>query len=341
MITTTLYILYKYMDIPEFSFRYRYGTHRFSQLFAFIAIFALITTGCDLFGGGDNGNGEGSGINNGLSGTLYFDSPRDYVAFDVSSGSTSVVREGAAGAGIKPSADASEFVVIEGSRHEEQVVIFRRDGEVTHHIPIEGRLTGFPRLSPEGGLIALSRDFGASTVVFDRNGDIVRNLGRGLGTQTWLPDGRLAYTRAETVFAANINAGTEELIRSFSGRNPAWLTVSRDGFRFAWIMDDENGQRALWIMNADAEDLRLLATSVREIHSPAWSPDGRYIALRKGTAVGQPGNGGCPELWVIPSDTEMTNLSASDPAPAFSLQQPGEFSDLRSVCAFGPPEWRP
>ena len=57
---------------------------------------------------------------------------------------------------------------------------------------------------------------------------------------------------------------------------------SPDGSRIAFI-SDRSGAENVWTMNADGEDLRQVTEeSDHLLHNPAWTPDGDFIAARKG-----------------------------------------------------------
>ncbi|XOV78464.1 MAG: amidohydrolase family protein [Aestuariibacter sp.] len=58
--------------------------------------------------------------------------------------------------------------------------------------------------------------------------------------------------------------------------------VSPDGKQVAFI-SDRGGVSNLWVMNIDGSELKQLSEEKNNlIHSPAWSPDGNYIAAMKG-----------------------------------------------------------
>lgn len=316
----------------------------------FLLICAALTLGgC----GGDGGNGGGGGggdgggaFNHGIGGRLYFDAPADYIEFNPADGSSTIVLAGESGAGTTPSMDASEFVTIldDGSGTDE-VVIFQRDGTVSTRIDVGGSLTGYPRLSPDGSFVALSRGFGEDLIVFDRNGVIVRDFSGTLGTEgfgsyEWMPDGRLAFIHDESLFLAGQSLDVGSPVRSFPGEAPSGLAASADGSRLALslLRPGSASSRDVWLLDPDGGDLRRLATAQVTVGEPAWSPDGASIALVKGIAVGA-GGGGCPELWVVPSDASSLDLSASDPSPAFRVQE-RKNGGQNGVCVFSPPEWR-
>jgi Tol biopolymer transport system component/imidazolonepropionase-like amidohydrolase len=71
---------------------------------------------------------------------------------------------------------------------------------------------------------------------------------------------------------------------------------SPDGQQIAFISDRDGGDN-LWIMNADGTNLKQVSTEKRDLaHSPNWSPDGDYIAVRRGFVGARSIAGG--EIWL-------------------------------------------
>jgi len=60
-------------------------------------------------------------------------------------------------------------------------------------------------------------------------------------------------------------------------------TYSPDGNKIAFI-SDRDGYDNLWVMDANGENpVQITKESQHNIHNPAWSPDGQWLAARKGT----------------------------------------------------------
>lgn len=60
-------------------------------------------------------------------------------------------------------------------------------------------------------------------------------------------------------------------------------TYSPDGSKIAFI-SDRDGYDNLWVMDANGEGLvQITKESKHNVHNPAWSPDGQWLAARKGT----------------------------------------------------------
>ncbi len=96
------------------------------------------------------------------------------------------------------------------------------------------------------------------------------------------PDGRtLVFHMLGDLYRVGIEGGqaealTNEIAWNFQPR------YSPDGRSIAFISDRE-GAENIWIMDADGGNLRQVSKETDHLlHNPAWSPDGDYIAARKG-----------------------------------------------------------
>ena len=120
-------------------------------------------------------------------------------------------------------------------------------------------------------------------------------------TGTWMsvdvsPDGqRLVFDLLGDLYTLPI-AGGEAVALTHS---IAWEMQARwspDGKRLAFISDAGGGDN-VWVMNADGGDAHAITTeNFRLLYTPAWSPDGQYIAARKHfTGTRSLGSG---EIWL-------------------------------------------
>jgi Tol biopolymer transport system component len=106
-------------------------------------------------------------------------------------------------------------------------------------------------------------------------------------TMTWSdvdvsPDGTtLVFHMLGDIYQVGIDGGdavalTEDIAWSFQPR------YSPDGSEIAFI-SDRGGAENIWIMKADGSDpVQVTRETEHLMHNPAWSPDGQYIAARKG-----------------------------------------------------------
>lgn len=96
------------------------------------------------------------------------------------------------------------------------------------------------------------------------------------------PDGQtLVFHMLGDIYTVPIGGGeatalTGDLAWNFQPR------YSPDGQKIAFV-SDRDGAENIWIMNADGSDLvQVSDESDHLLHNPAWSPDGDFIAARKG-----------------------------------------------------------
>ena len=136
-----------------------------------------------------------------------------------------------------------------------------------------------PALSPDGKLMAYSVGQGVLTVRQVEGGAPVQVLRTG-DTRgrwpAWLPDGqRLVFVSPRGIEVVSALGGSPRLLVAGEhlGRG---VTVAPDGRSFAYVSHD-----SLYAAPLDGGAARLVAHGY-EMHSPAWSPDGRWIAFVQG-----------------------------------------------------------
>ncbi len=150
---------------------------------------------------------------------------------------------------------------------------------------------------------------------------------------TWSPDGaRIALTRyfpAEDgeehaghgeIVELTVANGAERQLTRLGGYNgqPAY---SPDGTKIAFHRVADGGVE-IWLMNADGTGARPLTDSFLDEYSPAWSPEGGWIAYTAGT--GNDGDGTF-DLWLMRADGSDRRLVA--PLPNTQMEpawRPGE-----------------
>ncbi len=120
------------------------------------------------------------------------------------------------------------------------------------------------------------------------------------------PDGSwLVFDMLGHVYRVPARGGTAQSLTQNSGvAINAHPRISPDGLRIAFI-SDRRGQNNLWIMNSDGSDPKPVFTDQNSrAVTPAWTPDGQYIIVRR-QAVGGGGSGegeSVSGLWMYHRD---------------------------------------
>jgi Tol biopolymer transport system component/imidazolonepropionase-like amidohydrolase len=137
--------------------------------------------------------------------------------------------------------------------------------------------------------------------------DVTQSLGPSSTTSfetsegTWMnvdvsPDGRrIAFDLLGDLYVMPISGGQAKRITggAMFDMQPRW---SPDGTRIAFI-SDRDGLNNVWTMLPDGSDLRPVSKETsRDVNSPAWSPDGQYLFVRKHFVDQR--SAGAGEVWM-------------------------------------------
>jgi Tol biopolymer transport system component/imidazolonepropionase-like amidohydrolase len=116
---------------------------------------------------------------------------------------------------------------------------------------------------------------------------------------TWMsadiaPDGQWVYfDLLGHIYRVKATGGDAECLTQSSGVALNYQPrISPDGKTIAFI-SDRRGQNNLWVMDADGKNPRPVFTDLNATAAePAWTPDGRFIIVRRGGRGGGEGGGG-------------------------------------------------
>lgn len=274
-----------------------------------------------------------------------------YGGLDLATGVLSIVR-GNGGSSAAP--DGTEFAAIESDDHEmlapddhtTELVIFGLDGRANARFGRAGWIGAPVRLSADRQRVAFAYegDDGQDLLnVSDREGRVLARYS-GLSSWDWAGDGSLYAAGGDTLYRIGADLGPPVPVQRFPGDQPMNVAVSPDGTRLAFSLGDREARRNhVHVMNVDGSALRQLTTSASNEDNPAWSPDGREIAVRQGLVYGialEP-TGSCATAWRVPADGTRVNLDRRDattPARELTWLDDGR---SRTLCTFGRLDWRP
>ena len=159
-----------------------------------------------------------------------------------------------------------------------------------------------PALSPDGKLVAYAAARGVLTVRQVEGGSpvpVVRAADARGRWPVWLPDGqRLVFVSPRGIEVVSALGGVPRLVAA-GAQLARGVTVAPDGRTFAFISHD-----SLFAQSLAGGTPRLVARTY-EAHSPAWSPDGRWIAFVEGNRQYineiDLGNLAHSSLWLVPA----------------------------------------
>lgn len=162
------------------------------------------------------------------------------------------------------------------------------DGDGTRSVTNDGSIALFPSYSPDGRRLAyVSYRNGHPNIVIRGEDGLIIAATQFKGTTTSpsvAPDGRIAFASSkdgdsmELYLANGDGSNARRLTRTRNGVNisPRWNP--KTGREIAFI-SDRGGSPQIYVIDADGANVRPLLSLGGQMDSPAWSPDGRFIAF--------------------------------------------------------------
>src|SRR6476646_2773426 len=120
------------------------------------------------------------------------------------------------------------------------------------------------------------------------NGDLVVNItNEDAYWLSVLPRSKQDLTPGDGAVAAD-REQMRGLVGSTGSEREVQPAVSPDGETMAFVHHDFKGPGSLWRLNLDGSKSRELVADLVDVSSPAWSPDGNWIAFGAAGVEGQP-----------------------------------------------------
>ncbi len=142
---------------------------------------------------------------------------------------------------------------------------------------------------------------------------------------TWMgvdvsPDGKsVAFDLLGDIYLVPIGGGATRAVTS----GAAWDTQPRfspDGKWIAFISDRE-GMDNLWLVQTDGQNARAVTQEKEnEVSSPAWTPDGNFLAIRKHFVTSR--SIGSGEIWLYHRSGGTGSMMTPRPTPQKDLGEP-------------------
>ncbi len=332
------------------------------NIISYCAIFSVLCLqllGCGGSGGGgaaatSGGSSTSSDLNSGLNGKLLYNNSESYVELDLATGNVDTVVQGG-DTFFAPSEDASTFVAYDKiNSNTDKVWTFNRSGNTLSSFEAAYGLSGVPKLSPDGTVVAIRwwplYEYGSVVdgIRVDRglavfgvdNGQLYRFLHEGetdIKSWDWASNGDLIYTHGNTIKRWDVVNNDIAVIYEHNDSDTyfTYLSISPDQSKLAVTM---NG--GLHWLNMDGSGLRKLATAYKPVLASSWSPDGNYIlAVRNGFGSDIPVVVRCPLMFAVSinaSSLYLESESIGDMAIAIRHYKQNELSP---TCVFDMPTW--
>ena len=283
---------------------------------------------------------SGAGVNAGLAGHLWLDDAFQDVVFDVSTGQASAQYADATGdvTSLSPAGDEIVVSSLETDSHDlsaNSLRIVGLDGTTHAYFEKPEFLSGTPQLSPDGQSIAVQWNADALgdpagkdiVTVFGRDGTVKQRI-HGYQGWSWLADGRLLVNSGNEVDVVDADFRTLTKLAVFPDA-VSDVVGSPDLTHLAFVMGSH-----VWTSQLDGSVPAQLTVSGGYESTPAWSPDGRAIALRL-----HPELGTCPVVHVVPADGQRVFVGQAGVGSSALALTVTDRGTTGSICSFSRLAW--
>ncbi len=254
-----------------------------------VVIVLALGTGSSLAGPGEGGDAGGDGGGNAAELKARFWQSEEHAwELTPSIQASGQPRNLVAPAGTADIIDWSTIAFQSGRDENWEIYKARADGSEPVRLTNDPAADFRPNLNRDANRILFHsrRDGNSEIYSIDVDGSNLRRL-----TNTppddyyavWSPDSsRIAYSHpvdnGRAIWVMNADGSASGPITYPNGDEDIFPTWSPDGSQIAFVRS-QRGAGSLMIVDADGSNPRLVAANLRYLQGPAWSPDGRFIAV--------------------------------------------------------------
>ena len=209
------------------------------------------------------------------------------------------------GGGINGIAETQIYYVRGSSGHKE-IWAMDYDGANQHPVTTLGTISLSPHISPDGSRLAFSSFSGAGWEIRMFSFDLNRMVSfpRYGGTNlspSWSPEGgRLAFSSSRSgdpeIYVVDQSGGNLHRITNSKGPDVSPVWNRKTGSELAWV-SGRTGLPQIYTMGADGTNVQQMTDQGYAV-SPAWSPNGQFLAFSWMRHYG-PGAPGAQDIYIM------------------------------------------
>jgi TolB protein len=209
------------------------------------------------------------------------------------------------GGGIQGIAETQIYFVSTRSGHKE-IWAMDYDGANQHQVTHLGTISLSPRVSPDGSRVAFSSMTKNGWDILMYSLDLNRavsfpHFGGTSISPTWSPDGlRLAFSSSRTgdpeIYVVDSSGGNLKRLTSLKGPDVSPVFNHKTGAQIAWV-GNRSGLPQIYTMEADGTNIQRMTDQGYAV-SPAWSPNGQFLAFAWIRSYG-PGAPGASDIYLM------------------------------------------
>lgn len=320
---------------------------------------------------GDNNAGDSTPVvlNKGIKGTIYFGWIKDYVALDLETGVVNSLRPESWGERVSP--DGKEAAQLADGYEAfdpdtDLINYFGIDGisSTTYETPNRVNLIGPVKISPDGKYTAVYwsydkvyRDDPPGLAIMDRAGKILQYIeGEFINDWDWTPNNQLMFNNERVIYRINEVGQDPVTVTTVSDGYPHNLSLSQDGTQMLYTFwDGTRKAQDVYVMNVDGSSRKKVASTNTNKNAPAWSPDGKHIAVLAQTGATvvtwdcpsgyectpmPPIESSCEGIYIVPLGGEPADLTSNNIAPAFPAVQVSDKNKFSTITCAKNLSWR-